>query len=341
MQASIIIPSKNRAALLEQVLDAILKQDYQREQFEVIVIDNGSTDDTHAKVMSFKDQFVNLEYIYDDEPGQLTGRHHGAAVSKNAILIFIDDDIVPSPTWLEAIMNAFKNNPDIDLVGSKSLPLFEEKPPDWLRHFWTVCDNRKMCVPLSLLDFGNREIEIDTCCVWGLNFSIRKKCFYKSKGFHPDCMTVDTQHFQGDGETGLSLKLKEMHCKALYVPKAWVYHQVPKSRLTLDYFGKRYFYQGIADSYTDIRRKHGLYKKHNWKYKAKKTAKFVLNTTKRNLSYRDSSLEKYTKDLIKQRCEFNCKAGYNFHRWAVKHNPELLKWVLKEDYFDYKLPELR
>lgn len=65
------------------------------------------------------------------------------------------------------------------------------------------------------------------------------------------------QHFQGDGETGLTQKANANGYKAIYQPKALVFHQVLKQRMTYEYFDHRYFHQGICDSYSEIRRNNG------------------------------------------------------------------------------------
>ena len=106
------------------------------------------------------------------------------------------------------------------LVGGKCLPAYEKTPPKWLDAFWKeLPDGGKMLTDLSLCDYGDKEKEVDQTWIWGLNYSIRKSSFLKFGGFHPDNISPRYQHFQGDGETGLSLKLKENGAKAWYNPQ--------------------------------------------------------------------------------------------------------------------------
>jgi glucosyl-dolichyl phosphate glucuronosyltransferase len=150
---------------------------------------------------------------------------------------------------------------DIDLLTGPNFPKFDVYPPVWLNSFWKPTPfGGKQCSELSLLDLGNNVIEIDAVFVWGLNFVIRKSAFESLKGFHPDVIPQNIQFLQGDGETGLSIKAKEAGMKALYHPNVMLYHLVPAERLTIGYFEKRYFYQGVSDSYTQIRAQNFLYK---------------------------------------------------------------------------------
>jgi hypothetical protein len=109
---------------------------------------------------------------------------------------------------------------------------------------------------LSVLDFGDKIIEIDPGYVWGCNYSIRKNILLKAKGFHPDGFPQEMIKYRGDGETYVSDYIRQNNYKTIYNPKASVYHFVPKSRMTIDYFCKRAFNQGISDSYTEIRKKY-------------------------------------------------------------------------------------
>ena len=329
VRASVIIPTLNRARSLKIVLDSIFAQEYPARRFEIIVVDNGSTDKTKSVVDSVMahnpDQ--KIRYVFEPVPGLLSGRHRGAEEAEAEILIFVDDDIEAFPAWLSSIIEAF-SDPSVHLVGGPSLPKFEVTPPDWISKYWTVKNAKINCGPLSLFHLGDEKVGIDPTYVWGLNYAIRKKAFFELGGFHPDCIPKGLQHFQGDGETGLSLKLKEKGLKAAYVPGAKVYHHIPKERLTVEYFEKRFFYQGVCDSYTQIRRNRGL------------SNKQIPRCKVNGPNFSDDSASGYDTQAIHQRIHKAYVAGFIFHQDAVKKSKLLLGWVLKENYLDYRLPVL-
>jgi len=348
IKISIIIPTYNRCNQISKTLHSIIKLDTPSELFEIIVIDNGSTDDTKEIVDKYIIEYPNyhFKYFYDAIPGLLTGRHRGAKESQSEILCFIDDDVELSSTWANTIIDTMSERTDISFMTGPNLPKYDISPPDWLKYFWQPTPyGGKMCSELSLLDIGNTILEIDPIYVWGLNFTIRKSVFMELQGFHPDNIPEHLQMFQGDGETGISLKAKEKGHKALYHPDALLYHQISESRLSYEYFDKRYFYQGVCHSYTQIRTENALYSQiHIPKIEKEK------NILYRIIIYAFGKLKGFisqSNDLpkginkLKRRLWQKYNEGYRFHQKAYNESPNVRQWVLKENYFDYSIPGLK
>lgn len=340
---SVIIPTLNRAIYLKKTLNSILFQNFSPDRYEIIIIDGGSSDTTKEICNDVITQFPNhsIYYIYEPEPGLLSGRHRGVRESCGEILVFVDDDIEATEGWLSAIYRTFKD-PTVQIVGGKNLPKYEIEPPYWIAQMWTTTQyGGRVCGYLSLLDLGDEQLDIHPNYVWGLNFSIRKDVINTLGGFHPDTYPKYLQRFQGDGETGLTMKAFEKGCRAVYQPNAKIFHIIPAKRLTIKYFENRMFFQGVCRSYYDLRKECLINNKNpqsSIKYKelfAKKFfTKFVRNQLLKIQSYFKNPTEireinrKMKKSYIK---------GYQFHRNEVKNDPELFKWVLKENYWDYNL----
>ena len=212
-----------------------------------------------------------------------------------------------------------------------------------------------MCGFLSLLDLGGNAIEIHPNYIWGLNFAIRRRALFNLGGFHPDCIPDALQRFQGDGETGLTMKAFAQGYKAVFTPGATVYHFIPASRMTPEYFERRAYYQGICDSYSIIRRD-GRVAKAQWHLavasqfrRTRELAMAAVRQAKRLDVGKFGRMAAITQGVIssvngtrsvaiQQRIQRAYKAGFDFHRDAVSRNPELLAWVLRSDYWDYQLP---
>ncbi len=276
VQISIIIPTLNRSIYLGELLDSLKKQKENSALTEIIVVDNGSTDQTKNVCIKAQKDLSHLQYYYNSEPGLLTGRHYGAELANGEILVFLDDDVILNDQYINGICETFKDS-DVQLATGPSLPKYEIEPPNWLEYFWDKASDGKYCVWLSLLDLGKEIKAIDPNFVWGLNFCIRKKTLLALGGFHPDCIPASLQRFQGDGETGLTIKAIEKNYLALYNPKLQLFHQVTKDRLTLTYFKKRAFYQGVCNSFSNIR-SHELnknYKSPPFHYLNKLEIKFI------------------------------------------------------------------
>ena len=330
---SIIVPTCNRAAALVQALTSIAAVVVSTDRVEIIVVDNGSTDDTARICREIKDRYPKHDwrYFYDETPGLLTGRHLGAREAKGDILAFLDDDVLLLPSWLEALNDAF-NDPEVMLAGGPTSPCYEAEPPPWLDGMWEEYEQGvRVLGELSLVDLGPTTKQVDPLYVPGANFAIRKAAFQACGGFHPDCLPKSLQRYQGDGETGLALKMRARGLKALYHPGAAVKHVIPVGRLTAESFQRKGFYQGVGGSYTNIRRA-GLLPERT------KSWKDLLRPIKWKLERRrllgDPSAENIR--FLIARARF---AGRWFHENEVRNDPTLLAWVLKPEYLDYKLPD--
>jgi glycosyltransferase involved in cell wall biosynthesis len=347
VQLSIIIPTCNRGNNLIQVLDSITRLLIDKQLFELIVVDNASTDNTKIICNEFIERHseLNVIYLYEPVPGLMSGRHFGAENAKGHILSFLDDDCDLSPAWADSILQIMNQRPDVDLLTGPNLPKYESYPPSWLNYFWQKTPyGGQQCGELSLLDLGQQIVEIDAIWVWGLNFVIRKSAYEKLRGFHPDIVPQRIQFLQGDGETGISIKANEMGMKSLYHFDVLLYHIVPEFRLTSTYFEKRYYYQGIADSYTSLRYQHGLYiNKYVEPSKmplAKKLKRFVKKQYREIFKINENEVINDEITNLRNRFYQKYSEGYAYHQHHFNTNPNVRDWVLRPDYMDYKLPIL-
>ncbi len=307
MILSVIIPTKNRCYLLENLLFTITQQTLEVSLFEVIIIDNGSTDKTKEIVKNYEKKIHSLNYFYDSTPGLHVGRHLGLKHAAGEILVYLDDDVELFPEHLESVLRIFEV-PEVVLVGGKNLPKFELNPPFWLENMWK---EKKIIAQLSIIDLGKDIHEINPNFVWGCNFSIRKSILIEAGGFHPDAMPEELIHFRGDGESCITQYIDAKNYKALYHPAVSVYHFVPNSRMSEEYFCKRMYQQGISDSYT-ILRKYAKFSDLEAR-RAKKLTNATLLDEKMYNAYLD---------------------GYIYHQQECKHNVKLMEWVLKDRYYD-------
>ncbi len=337
LRISIVIPTFNRAKTLRNLLQSITEQENIDFDFEAIILDNGSTDDTKEIYLEFKD-YKYFKYHYNSEPGLLTGRHYGLEMSNGEIIAFFDDDIMLNSTYLSSLNTLF-SDPSIHLATGPCLPNYIAAQPDWLSYFWDKTDDGIFCTWLSLLDLGNSTIQIDPNFVWGLNFCMRRSKIIELGGFHPDYFPEKYQMFQGDGETGLTMKAKKLGYKAIYYPGLLVHHEVSENRMTLAYFKKRAFIQGMCNSFSDLRE--GNIRTPN-KITLTKKLRNYLHPYYRWLKF-EAKGENTLPDEIRKIFDTltdSEKEGYDFHQHAFNTNENVRHWVQKENYWDYKLPIL-
>lgn len=323
---SVIIPTRNRADLLAKALESLTRQSMLMSEFEVLIIDNGSTDHTTQIIHEYKSMLPNLRGIYAPEPGLHTGRHAGMKAAKGEILVFADDDIEALPAWLTAINTAF-SDPEVAMVGGNNLPMFLEPPPPWLSQMWQRPNYRNLrAIPaLSIIEFSKKQRTISPYLIWGCNFSIRKNILLSAGGFHPDGMPKELIRFRGDGETHVSRYVAESGMKCIFHPSASVHHKVTPERMTFAYFHQRGFNQGVSDSYTALRNP------------ALPSTETMRNLARRSVSW---CLRKLAE--IRNGREVNIALslfnqghleGYAYHQKAYIEDAEVRDWVHKSIYY--------
>ncbi|MFB1490577.1 MULTISPECIES: glycosyltransferase family 2 protein [unclassified Thiocapsa] len=318
---SVIIPTRNRAALLSLALRSLEVQILPRERFEVVVVDNGSTDGTADVITAHAIDLPNLRAVFEPEPGLHAGRHRGLREARGDVLVFIDDDVEATPTWLTAIAECFADT-QVVMVGGNNLPKFERTPPDWLARLWArpVYDGK--AIPwLSILRMPDGIRQIDPCYVWGCNFAIRRTALVAAHGFHPDAMPREMIRFRGDGETHVSRYVAASGLTCLFHSGATVFHFVDASRMTIAYFRQRAFDQGISDSFSDLRQGHG-------RVLLGLKSIFVYATRRLRAALEiDRELRQ-----LRGRMAAGYREGYLFHQRAYRLDPHVREWVSRPDF---------
>lgn len=331
---SIIIPTLNRADTLKATLTSILIQN-DLNGVEVIVIDNGSTDNTLEVYNEFAEsKKLSSYYQNDPEPGLLTGRHLGASLAKGSILCFLDDDVELAETWLQGVRNSFTDE-EVQISTGPCIPKYLSAPPEWLKYFWTNTESGKYCDWLSLIDLGDKKFFTHPNYALGLNFCIRKDALISLGGFHPDCMPSTLQMYQGDGETGLTLKAYRQNYKCLYHPEIKLFHFVASQRLTIEYFKKRAFFQGVCNSFSELKEQSSLVQR---KVRYRAIIKIIVSRIK--ITFTPNKKNDVPSEIRELKALFKReeKKGFNFHQQAYQRNEIVRNWVHKKDYWDYKLP---
>ncbi len=150
-------------------------------------------------------------------------------------------------------------------------------------------------------------------------------------GFHPDGVPWHLRRFRGDGETALSDAASKHQLTAIYDPDAAVTHLVPRARLTVKYFKRRAYLQGISDSYTNLR---GLHLAGNDSECPKSNRRELIS----NFVKRFFGGIRYAADLIVSQVQASHRKGYRYHQSQFKRDRQVRDWVLRPDYWDYSYP---
>jgi GT2 family glycosyltransferase len=230
IDVSVVISTYNGAAVLPRALDAILDQDEGDVQYEVIVVDNNSVDDTRRVIESYIPRATpRLRYVFESRQGLSYGRNAGIAAARGSIIAFSDDDIHVSRSWIKSIKTILDDHPEVDFIGGKVLPQWNDQPPVWLTNaHWS---------PLALLDYGPTRAYVNTdhqVCLVGANLAVRRAMFETVGLFSPDTQRVkDSIGSMEDHE--LLIRSWRTGRQGLYAPELIVRTVVQPDRLTKKY----------------------------------------------------------------------------------------------------------
>ncbi len=233
---SIIVPTFNGTRRIGACLVALLRQNTRRE-FEIVVVDDGSTDGTAAVVNGFS----AVRLIHQANAGPAAARNRGAREARGSIVLFTDDDCIPAPNWIEA-MHAPFNDPEI--VGAKGA--YRTLQTRAIARFVQIEYEDKYRVMA-------REQDIDFIDTYSAGF--RRDRFLQVGGYDTSFPVACAEDVE------LSYRMAARGWKMKFVPDAVVYHTHP-DRL-VSYLRKKYKFafwrmlavrknpaKGVKDSHT-------------------------------------------------------------------------------------------
>ncbi len=137
MKISAIISTYNRDQYLPGLFDAFRSQTLPVSDFEVIIINNNSNDNTELLSNEFlkNKEGINVRYYKETNQGLSYARNRGIKEALGELVTFIDDDAIPTEEFLEKTIKFFDEHPDAGAAGGKILLKFLDKKPDWYNKF--------------------------------------------------------------------------------------------------------------------------------------------------------------------------------------------------------------
>ncbi len=240
---SAIICTHNRDAYLGAAIDTLLDQDF--EDYEVIVVDNGSTDTTRA-VVEARLPHPRLRYLYEPTLGLSVARNTGAEAAQGEIVAYLDDDAEASRGWLSALHKVYARHEKLAIAGGKVTLLW---PPGRSCPPWLSTD---MSGSLGAYDLGDELVSITQPGLTprGLNYSLRKAFLEEVGGFDLKLGRVG-KNLLSNEELFMTQQALQGGWQVFYVPEALVAHNVAPERMVPSWFLRRSWWQGISECYRE------------------------------------------------------------------------------------------
>jgi len=170
---SVVIATYNRTELLKRALKSLIGQT--EKEWEGIIVDDGSTDGTHQKILPFLQSYPQLKYLSKSHNGGVPSKNHGIKASSGKFITFLDSDDEYHPSHLESRKEFLMQNPDVRFLYGGVKILGEQYVPD--------------------IKNLSRKIHLNDCLIGG-TFFIERETLLSLDGFHEMIMGSDHDLFQ-------------------------------------------------------------------------------------------------------------------------------------------------
>lgn len=242
LDATVLICTYNRCSLLGETLDAVARS-RTALAWEVVVVDNNSTDQTRSVVESRQAGYpVPLRYCFEPRQGNSFALNTGIAATRATIVVFTDDDVRVTEGWLEGACTPMLSDPAMDYTGGPVRPIWEVAPPAWVDRA-----RSDLWGTLAMLDYGPASFVFEERkrVPLGANMAVRRAVFDRVGRFDTSLGRVGSS-LRGQAQAEFFCRSREAGVRGLYVPEMAVDHHVPASRLTRSYFRRWWFMKGMG-----------------------------------------------------------------------------------------------
>ena len=237
---SVIICTYNRDKYIYDSLRSIVENDYPSTKYEIVLVNNNSTDNTESECRRFETDYpqAGFHYFTETNQGLSFARNRGILEAKGEVLIFIDDDAFIEKNYLSKLERLLSKNPEIKAFGGKVTPVFESgMTPEWLS-YW-------LYPIISGVDKGNKISAFKRKSYpVGANMGFYRNCLESGISFNTK-LGRTKKNLIGGEEKELFNSLRKNGIQIFYFPIE-VKHMIPESRTTIDYIRK--FGHGVGVS---------------------------------------------------------------------------------------------
>ena len=245
-EVSVVVPTCNRAGMIAPLVGVLRGQDAGTIAYEVLFVDNGSTDDTVEIVARASAGDPRVRILHEPTRGASHARNAGIAAARAPIVAFLDDDVTPARDWIRALKTTFDAFPEVDCIGGRVEPRWPADVPRWF--------TAQHCAPLALQVDRPRRFDADhaSACLITANFACRRRVFDDIGGFSPA--------FARDEDREFNLRLWRAGKRGLFTDAVRVVAPVEPQRLTKRYHRRWYETTGANHArlrYREIIDRHG------------------------------------------------------------------------------------
>lgn len=244
---SIILCTYNRDKYIYNVLQSIADNDFPKSDYEVVLVNNNSTDRTEAECQRFQadNPEVQFRYCLETNQGLSYARNCGIRNSQGDVLVYVDDDAKVNKEYLRTYADFFAQHLEIDAAGGPILPVYETEEPKWMSHYTRQLITGKLYL-------GDSEREFPSGAYPGGGNAAYRKSVFDAVGLFNVELGRKGNSLIGAEEKDLFDKMTSRHIRFFYLPTAILYHIIPEKKLTQDYFDRLTYSIGVSERYRTL-----------------------------------------------------------------------------------------
>lgn len=241
VRLSIVIATYNRSAMLMQTLQSVIEQTLPREEWECVVVNNNSTDSTAADFEAFVARYpdYNLRMVLETNQGLSYARNRGIRESEGEYIAIVDDDERIAPEFVASYVALFDDVPDAVAAGGPIVAEYPTGRPRWMSAFTERPIANTMYFGEEVREFPRGRVP------GGGNMALRRSAVRRYGVFDTSLGYVG-ESLVGGEESDLFERLQIAEAKYYYVPKAVMYHIIPKEKLTTEYLRRLSYNVGVS-----------------------------------------------------------------------------------------------
>lgn len=243
MTFTLAICTYNRAPLLERALSSLASCDSPKGEWELVLVDNNSKDQTAEVARRFEGR-LPIRYHFEPTQGLSAARNRAMRECRHEVLLFTDDDLRFERDWLSSYERSFEENQEFGWFGGRVQPWWEFGKPAWLQ------DDRLALIDGLLVhyDLGtiNRAYLAGDPSPFGASFAIRRQLFERLGTFRLDLGVCGDVPARGE-EAEYIARAQALNIAGWYVGESSAWHWQDKRRFTLPYLYRYGIEKGIAE----------------------------------------------------------------------------------------------
>lgn len=243
MLFTVAICTRNRAISLKRTLCSLESALKPNCEWELLVVDNGSTDDTRAIVAEFAGR-LPIEYQMEQRAGLSNARNRAVACARGDYVIWTDDDVLVEQTWLTAYVDAFKRWPDVSIFGGRIVPVLVEPSVGWFASVMPL-----LASPLGARDLGANPVSMaveGNLLPYGANFAIRSSEL-RQFPFDPRLGVAPGRRLLSE-ETEVIKAMLAKGFRGVWFPECGIQHIISRDQQTARHIANYYEGYGATDA---------------------------------------------------------------------------------------------